>query len=202
MRDAWLSKKRDDSVPIRRTETPADLQRGDVIVFWEGGDAIVTATLDCIESGDGRERRWRWLFSSSGSMIETLGDCTSIYQSGDVIEPGTAAFQRLTCPVQEGGILQTFEARMRDGSIVTDPVAFRIDGAAYRPTETGTFLATRVGPLDSAVWRDLSDEERQNVYVRMQSSDGDGVLGVWTTGIRLMRGRPLLGAEIKGLYGA
>jgi hypothetical protein len=202
MRDAVFGKKPEESMPIRVTESPADLQRGDVIVFWDAGDAIVTATLDCTESNAGRESTWRWLFLSSGPMIEVIGRTNTIYEQADVIARGTVAFQRLTGSVQDGGALQTFEARQRYGTDVSDPVVFRLDDVAYRLVSTGTFSCSRTGPLDEPVWRDISSNEGENVYFRMQSTDGSDVLGVWTTDITLLKGRPLAGAEIKGLYGA
>jgi hypothetical protein len=202
MRDAVFGKKPEESVAIRVTEATADLQRGDVIVFWDTGDAIVTATLDCSESTSGRQTTWRWLFLSSGPMIEAAGRTNTIYEQTDVIAKGTVAFQRLTGSAHDGGALQTFEARQRNGTEVTDPVVFRMDAAAYRLVSTGTFSCTRTGPLDEPVWRDISSIEGENVYFRMQSTDGSEVLGVWTTDIALLKGRPLANAEIKGLYGA
>jgi hypothetical protein len=202
MRETLFGTKKEEAVPIRVTETPADLQRGDVIVFWESGDAIVTATLDCRESLSGRQSTWRWLFLSSGAMIEALGGRTTIYEPMDILQQGTVAFQRLTGSVQDEGVLQTFEARARDGTLATDPVVFRMEDAAYRVTATGTFLCERVGALDREVWRDISNQEGENVYFRMQSTDGAEILGIWTTGIVLLKGRPLVNAEIKGLYGA
>src|SRR5262249_48358523 len=124
-----------------------------------------------------------------------------IYESTELIHRNTVAFQRLTGAGGEEGVLQTFEARVRAGSVAVDPVVFRLADAAYRVTSTGTFLCARTRPLDEEVWRDISDDERQNVYFRMQATDGAGVLGIWTTDIALLKGRPLAGAEIKGLYG-
>ena len=202
MRDAVFGKKPEEPVPIRVTQSPADLQRGDVIVFWDAGDALVTTTLDRTESNAGRQSAWRWLFLSSGPMIETIGRTNTIYERTDVIARGTAAFQRLTGSAHDGGALQTFEARQREGTDVTDPVVFRLDDVAYRLVSTGTFSCSRAGPLDEPVWRDISTNEGENVYFRMRSSDGGDVLGVWTTDIALLTGRPLASAEIKGLYGA
>lgn len=202
MRDALFGRKQEESIPIRVTETPADLQRGDAIVFWEMGDALVTATLDCREHLSGRERAWRWLFLSSGAMLEVIGGATAIYEQTDVIARGTVAYQRLTGSVQDDGVLQTYEARARDGSLATDPVVFRMEDAAYRVAATGTFSCVRAGSLDRAVWRDISEQAGENVYFRMQSTDGAEVLGIWTSDIALLRGRHLAGAEIKGLYGA
>jgi hypothetical protein len=202
MRDVVFGKKPEESVPIRATEAPADLQRGDVIVFWDAGDAIVSATLDCTETVSGRQSTWRWLFLSSGPMIEAIGRTTTIYEQTDVIARGTVAFQRLTGSAHEGGALQTFEARQRDGTDVTDPVVVRWGDAVYRLVSTGTFSCSRAGPLDEPVWRDISSNEGENVYFRMLSTDGSEVLGIWTTDIALLTGRPLANAEIKGLYGA
>ena len=202
MRDALIGKKKEEPVAIRTTETPGDLQRGDVIVFWEGGDAVVTATLDCWENLSGRQTTWRWLHLSSGAVLEVLGATTYIYPSTEVIYQGTVAFQRLTGSADEEGVLQAFEARVRNGTVATDPVSFRLGDVAYRVKSTGTFLCTRTGPLTGEVWRDISDEQGQNVYFRLQSSEGAEVLGIWTTHIALLTGRPLESTEIKGLYGA
>ncbi len=202
MRDALLGKKKEEPVTIRTTETPGDLQRGDVIVFWETGDAVVTATLDCWENLSGRQTSWRWLFLSSGELLEVVGRTNYIYPTTEIIHQGTVAFQRLTGSVEEEGVLQAFEVRVRDGTIATDPAVFRMGDAAYRVKSTGTFLCTRTGPLDQEVWRDISDEQGQNVYFRMQSTEGAEVLGIWTTHIALLTGRELANAEIKGLYGA
>ena len=202
MRDALIGKKKEEPAPIRVTEKPADLQRGDVIVLWEGGDAVVTATLDCWENLGGRQTAWRWLHLSSGAVLEVLGGGDFIYDTTEVIHQGTLAFQRLTGSAAEEGVLQSFEARVRNGTVATDPVSFRMDEAAYRVKSTGTFLGTRTGPLDQEVWRDISEEQGQNVYFRMQSTEGAEVLGIWTTHIALLTGRELANAEIKGLYGA
>lgn len=202
MRDALFGTRKEESIPIRMTESPRDLQRGDVIVFWESSDAIVTATLDCRESLAGRETGWRWLFLSSGQMLEVVGDTMIIYDHTDLIYQGTVAFQRLTGSVQDDGVLQTFEARAKDGTLATDPVVFRLEDAAFRVVGTGTFSCTRLGALQQDVWRDISEREDRNVYFRMQSTDGAAVLGIWTTHIALLSGRPLANAEIKGLYGA
>jgi hypothetical protein len=202
MRDALFGKKREEPAPIRITETPADLQRGDVIVFWESGDAVVTATLDCCENSGGRQTTWRWLFLSSGPVLEVAGRETKIYERSEVVHQGTVAFQRFTGSPEQEGVLQTFEARVRDGTSASDPAVLRMDDRAYRVQSTGTFLATRTGSLDLEVWRDISTEEGQNVYFRMQSTEGEDVLGIWTTHIALLTGRPLLSSEIKGLYGA
>jgi hypothetical protein len=203
MREALSSKKKKDQpVAVRRTETPADLQRGDVIVFWDTGDAVVTATLDCWENLSGRQTTWRWLHLSSGAVLETLGGETFISEGTDIIHQGTLAFQRLTGSAEGEGVLQTFEARVREGAVATDPVSFRMDEAAYRVKSTGTFLCERTGPITGEVWRDISDQEGQNVYFRMQSTEGAEVLGLWTTHIALLTGRPLKASEIKGLYGA
>ena len=99
-------------------------------------------------------------------------------------------------------MLQAFEERVRDGTVATDPAVFRMGDTAYRVKSTGTFLCTRTGPLDLDVWRDISDEQGQNVYFRMQSTEGAEVLGIWTTHIALLTGRELANTEIKGLYGA
>jgi hypothetical protein len=203
MRDVLVGKKQDeDPVTIRVTETPADLQRGDVIVFWEMGDAVVTATLDCREHSPRRQTTWRWLKLSSGVWLEVIGQHTAIYTASEIVHQGTVAFQRLAGSAEDEGVLQTFEARERGGTIATDPVSFRMDDIAYRLESTGTFLCTRAGALSDDVWRDISDEEGQNVYFRAQASDGAAVLGIWTADIVLLKGRPLEGVEIKGLYGA
>ena len=202
MRDAMFGRKPEEPTPIRVTESPADLQRGDVIVFWDAGDAIVATTLDCTEHASGRQRQWRWLFLSTGAMIEVLGGTNTIYEQHEVIAKDTVMYQRLTGSAQDGGMLQTFEARARDGSETTDPVLFQAGDVEYRLTGTGTFVCVRVGALDEPVWRDIAEEEGENVYFRMQSGDGGEALGIWTTDIVLLRGRRLAHAEIKGLYGA
>jgi hypothetical protein len=202
MRDSLFGKKKEAPAPIRRTETPADLQRGDVVVFWEGGDRVVTATLDCYENINGRQTEWRWLQLDSGQTLEVLSSGEFLYEPAEVLYQGTVAFQRLTGSRDEQGVLQSFEQRVRDGTVATDPVSFRMDDAVYRVLSTGTFLARRTGPVQGEVWRDISDDEGQNVYVRMQASDGANVLGIWTTHIALMKGRPLRSSDIKGLYGA
>ncbi|MGH2602181.1 MAG: hypothetical protein ACRDJ9_22685, partial [Dehalococcoidia bacterium] len=196
MRDAIFGKKQEESIPIRVTEAPGDLQRGDAIVFWDAGDAVVTVTLDCQEHATGWQSTWRWLFLSSGAMLEVIGGRTTIYEHSEVIGRETVAFQRLTGSLEDDGVLQTFEARTRDGSLATDPVVFRMEDAAYRVLSTGTFVCERTGVLTDDVWRDISTEEGQNVYFRMQSTDGADVLGVWTSDIALLRGRPLASAEI------
>ena len=140
MRDALLGKKKEEPVTIRTTETPGDLQRGDVIVFWETGDAVVTATLDCWENLSGRQTSWRWLFLSSGELLEVVGRTNYIYPTTEIIHQGTVAFQRLTGSVEEEGVLQPFEVSVRDGTNDTEPAEFRMGVADYRVMITGIFL--------------------------------------------------------------
>jgi hypothetical protein len=203
MRDALTGKKGDEEpVEIRVTETPADLRRGDVIVFGDAGDAVVNVVLDCRQSLSGRQSTWRWLKLSSGAWLEVIGPHTFIYPESEVLERDTVAFQRLTGTAEEPGVLQIYEERVREGAIATDPVMFRMDNVAYRLESTGTFLCTRTGALSDDVWRDISEEESQNVYFRMHGSDDSRVLGIWTAEIVLLKGRPLESVEIKALYGA
>lgn len=203
LRDALGAKKQPPApTPVRLTEKPADLQRGDVIVLWEGGDAVVTATLDCWENLNGRQTTWRWLMLSSGSVVEAAGAGDFIYGAMVVLRQGSGAFGQLIGSQREAGALQRFEARVREGTVDSDPVTISIDGVLYRVLGTGAFLCDQNGPLTAEVWRDLSAEEGQNVYVRLQGSDGSTALAIWTTHIALLKGKPLPSSAIKGLYGA
>lgn len=203
LRDSIGGKKKPPPpAAVRLTEKPADLQRGDVIVLWESGDAVVTATLDCWENLNGRQTSWRWLMLGSGAVIETAGAGDVLFEATVVLHQGSAAFQQLTGSQAEPGVLQRFEARVRDGTVGSDPVTISIDSVLYRVLGTGTFLSDQKGPLTSEVWRDLSEDEGQNVYVRLQGSDGSTALAVWTTHIALLTGKPFPSSAIKGLYGA
>jgi hypothetical protein len=66
---------------------------------------------------------------------------------------------------------------------------------------TGTFLATYVGPAPTQeVWRDITPNPADNVYFELRGAADEQALGIWTTHILLLQGRPLAESDIRSLY--
>lgn len=188
--------------PPRREASLDNLQPGDVIVFWSGGDAIVETILDCREELPGRSTQWRWIFLDSGKLVELAPDGNTLFQAGQVFLQGSPTFDLLTADVGRQGLLKTFEARIRAGTATTNPVVFDHDGVSYRIKSTGTFDASASGKAQRREsWRDVSPQATDNVYFELVGPEGQEALGIWTTHIAFHTGGPLDDSEIKGIYG-
>jgi hypothetical protein len=184
--------------------TPAALGPGDVLTFWDGRAAIVTTALDCTEELHGRATRWRWLLLDDGRVLQVMGDALTLFERSELVPQGTPAFYRFTAPPEAGGLLRQFEERVRSGTAALEPVRWQGDDGAYTLRSTGTFRAHVAGAAPGAVWADIADDPAENVYFTFEGYGGavDGVvgLGIWTTHILLLFGRPLPPADVVGCY--
>lgn len=183
---------------------------GDVVSLWDDGDFVIEAVLDCREELNGRETRWRWSMLDGGRMLETAPDGNVIYTRSVVLTQDSAGFETLTCDAEQGGVLKAFEARVREGTAARNPALFEHGGHVYRVISTGTFAARPVEATafpSAEVWRDINPRNPgDNVFFELDPTDevdpgGESVgLGIWTSHIALLFGRPLKGADVQSIY--
>jgi hypothetical protein len=199
-----------------RQPTLESLEPGDVVSLWDGGDAVVEAVLVCREEVNGRETTWRWNLLDEGRMLAVAPEGNVLYTRTVVFHQGSEEFETLTCDPEQGGALKAFEARVRQGSAARHPVLFEYQGKPYRVVSTGVFDARPAGRPSyvpgaypkSEVWRDINPTNPgDNVYFELEPTDpapdDDGqneVLGIWTSHIALLFGKPLSGADIRSIY--
>ena len=187
--------------PTPRQPTVEDLLPGDAISFWDGADEVVEWVIRCREELGGRTAEWKWILLTGERMLEIAPDERVLYGGATVLYQGSDPFYALTAEPEQGGALKTFEARVRDGTVARDPVSASIGEAMWTVESTGTFLATSFpGPTDREVWRDISSNPADNVYFELRGSDGARGLGIWTSHILFLHGRPLDDTDIRGLY--
>ena len=200
--ETYLRSEFDKTPPPRSREVTVEtLRPGDAVSFWDGEDAIVECVLECEEQLGTRRTRWRWNLLRGGRMLETAPDGNVLYTSAQVFHQGTAPFDQLTAEPASGGVLKTFEARVRAGTAGSNPVFFEHQGHNFQVRSTGTFGATPLGPPPTAeVWRDLSENPADNVYFELEATDGTQGLGIWTTHVLLLAGEPLRASDIRSLY--
>ena len=198
----WRSERGGEPKPTGvRQPTVETLQPGDAVSFWDGEDAIVDCVLECEEQVGPRRTRWRWNLLRGGRMLETAPDDNVLYTTSEVFHQGSATFEQLTGEPSVGGLLKTFEARVRAGTVGSNPVDFPYQDKAFQVRSTGTFAATPLGPPPTAeVWRDLADDPSQNVYFELEAPDGTQGLGIWTTHILLLTGDTLKGTDVNAIY--
>ena len=184
--------------------TLRSLAPGDAVIFWDGTDNLVETVLSCEEHVGDRTTRWDWVFLSDGKVLESSPHQVVLYAQSRVLYQGSKPFAELTADVSQLGILKTFEARVRAGTIGNNPVIFDFEGQSFRVRSTGTFLATSTGKaLDAEVWCDISEKEGDNVFFKLQQAEGDQqALGIWTTHIVLLIGKPMAESDARGLYSA
>jgi hypothetical protein len=107
--------------------------------------------------------------------------------------------------------LKAFEARVREGIAARNPTLFEYEGNVYRVVSTGIFDArsiAQVGYPNLDVWRDINPHNAgDNVYFELEPTEeipegasGSEVLGIWTSHIALLFGRPLKPADIQTIY--
>jgi hypothetical protein len=183
---------------------------GDVVSIWDVGDCVVQVALDCSEELNGRTTRWRWNLLDEGRMIEVGPDGRTLYTRTLVLHQSAPEFEILTCDPAEGGVLKAFEARVREGTAARNPVLFEVDGGTYRVTSTGIFAAQPAGAGaagygQAEVWRDVNPTRPgENVYFVLEPTEENpdvvAVLGIWTTHIALLFGKPLTDADIQSIY--
>jgi hypothetical protein len=197
------------TAPQLRQPTIESLLPGDVISFWDAGDSVVQAVLECREELNRRETLWRWNILDEGRVLEVTPEANTLYQRTAILHQNSAEFETLTADPEQGGVLKAFEARVRQGIAARNPTLFEYEKSVYRVVSTGIFEARAVGQnaypnLD--VWRDINpDNAGDNVYFELEptedSADGPtDVLGIWTTHIALLFGRPLKSGDIQTIY--
>lgn len=171
------------SRPALRQVTLETLQPGDAIEFWDGQHALVENVLDCTEELHGRLTRWQWVLLDTGAVLEIGREGRRIFDRSVICYQGSAAFEELIADPERGGVLKTFEQRVREGRSATEPVVYEHGGMRWVVRSTGTFAATVRGrPLEREVWADISSDPGQNVYFEWTRCHGTG----------LTRARPLV----------
>jgi hypothetical protein len=197
--------------PQARQPTVESLLPGDVVSFWDGGDNVVQAVLECREELNRRETIWRWNILDEGRVLETTPEGTTLYERTAVLHQSSAEFETLTADPDQGGVLKAFEARVREGTAARNPTLFEFEGNVFRVVSTGIFDARAVGQPNYPtleVWRDINPNNAgDNVYFELEptqdlpeGASGSDVLGIWTSHIALLFGRPLKAGDIQTIY--
>lgn len=198
----------DHPLPRSRQPTIEDLLPGDVVSFWDGGDSVVQAVLECREELNRRVTVWRWNLLDEGRVLEVTPEGTTLYERCAVLHQSSAEFETLTADPDQGGVLKAFEARVREGTAARNPTLFEYEGNAYRVVSTGIFDARPLGQPsypNLEVWRDINPNNAgDNVYFELEPTQDDQadseVLGIWTSHIALLFGRPLKPGDIQTIY--
>jgi hypothetical protein len=202
--------------PKLREPTLETLLPGDVVSTWDAGDLVVQDALECREELNRRETRWRWNLLDEGRLLEVAPDGNVLYERTDILHQASAAFETLTSDPEQGGVLKAFEARVRQGTAARQPTLFEYDGRVYRVVSTGIFEARPAGSPSyrqdaypkAEVWRDINPSNAgDNVYFELEPTEdvpegesGSEVLGIWTSHIALLFGRPLMPADVQTIY--
>jgi hypothetical protein len=205
-----LQQHLDPNRPLPQPRQPAvdSLLPGDVVSFWDGGDNVVQAVLECREELNRRETIWRWNILDDGKVLEVTPEGNTLYERTVVLHQSSAEFETLTADADQGGVLKAFEARVRQGTAARNPTLFEFENNVYRVVSTGIFDGR---PLDQPgypnldVWRDIDPSNPgENVYFELEPTQDDNsgadVLGIWTAHIALLFGRPLKAADIQSIY--
>ncbi len=183
---------------IAAAKTVNNLAPGDGIGFWDGENTLVTNVLDCTELVGSRAVRWQWVLLSNGRLLEIAPDGNSMFDPPEVLHQGSPEFDELTA---DGGILKTFEERVRENASGAQPVYYGHGGTDYRIKSTGVFGASVQGPeMAQEVWRDISPNPGDNVYFEAESDAGQEVLGIWTSHIAWFAGQPLKETDIDNIF--
>jgi hypothetical protein len=201
----------DKTAPQLRQPTIDTLLPGDVLSFWDYGDHVVEAVLECREELNRRETAWRWNILDEGRVLEITPEANTLYERTAILRQSSAEFETLTADPEQGGVLKAFEVRVRQGTAARNPTLFEYDGNVYRVVSTGIFAARSIGATrypNLDVWRDINaDNPGDNVYFELEPTtdvpdgeSGSEVLGIWTTHIALLFGRPLKGADLQTIY--
>jgi hypothetical protein len=177
-----------------------DLEPGDAIELWGEGNKVVTTVYECSEKIGIRDYVWRWSFLDDGSIVEASMDGQWRYAEHQIVPQGSALYSDLVGPK---GLLEVFEARVRDDSVGDNPLFIELRGKRYRITATGTVAPKRRGAAPKlAPWAQFVNTADENVYFSFVAEDDeeDGVLGVWTTHVCLSFGRPLGETDVEAVY--
>jgi hypothetical protein len=198
-------------LPQPRQPTLESLLPGDVVSFWDGGDSVVQAVLECREELNRRETVWRWNVLDDGRLLEVAPEGAVLYERTAVVHQDSADFETLTSDPEQGGVLKAFEARVRQGTAARQPTLFEYEQRTYRVVSTGIFEARPIGASgypNLPVWRDVNPTDPgDNVYFELEPTEevpateaGSEVLGIWTSHIALLFGRPLRAADVQSIY--
>jgi hypothetical protein len=195
-----------------RQPTVETLLPGDVVSLWDMGDHVVEAVLECSEDLNRRSQTWRWNLLDEGHMLSATPEGNTFYDRTVVLTQDSAGFETLTTDAEQGGVLKAFEARVRQGIAARNPTLFEFEGRVFRVVSTGIFGARPLGQTTfpkAPVWRDVNPTNPgDNVYFELEPTEeaipGDDsaseVLGIWTSHIALLFGRPLKPADIQSIY--
>ncbi|MCA1647679.1 MAG: hypothetical protein LC797_20190 [Chloroflexi bacterium] len=198
--------------PQPRQATVDSLLPGDVVSLWDAGDHVVEAVLECREQLNARETSWRWNLLDENHMLEATPEGNTLYDRTVILHQDSAEFETLTSDPEQGGVLKAFEARVRQGNAARNPTLFEYDGRVFRVVSTGIFDAQPVGVAaypNATVWRDINPTNPgDNVYFELEPTiepapgevSATEVLGIWTSHIALLFGRPLKPADIQTIY--
>ena len=196
----------------RQQPTVDTLLPGDVVSLWDAGDHVVEAVLECAEELNRRAVTWRWNLLDEGHMLEATPEGNTLYTRTVILHQDSAEFETLTSDPDQGGVLKAFEARVRQGNAARNPTLFEYEGRIFRVVSTGIFAAQPVGRAsypNETVWRDINPSNPgDNVYFELEPTEdvppGDQspteVLGIWTSHIALLFGRPMKNADISTIY--
>jgi hypothetical protein len=176
------------------------LEPNDAIAFGDGGHALVVSVLDCSEQVGSRTTAWRWAFLDDGKLIEAGPEGRLLFEPPTIAHQGGETFQQLVADAEQGGVLKLFEQRVRSGGSATNPTVFEQAGQPFTMKSTGTFAARASGQPLGEVFRDVSPQAGENVYFEAEADNGDHLLGIWTTHIALLVGRPLGLTDVDAIY--
>jgi len=198
--------------PQPRQPTVNSLLPGDVVSLWDAGDHVVQSILDCREELNQRVTSWRWNLLDEGQMLEATPEGNTLYTRTVILHQDSPEFETLTSDPDQGGVLKAFEARVRQGIAARNPTLFEYEGRVFRVVSTGIFDAQPVGQPsypNASVWRDINPSNPgDNVYFELEPTEdvapGDQspteVLGIWTSHIALLFGRPMKNADVQTIY--
>ena len=198
--------------PQPRQPTVDSLLPGDVVSLWDAGDHVVQSILDCREELNQRVTSWRWNLLDEGQMLEATPEGNTLYTRTVILHQDSPEFETLTSDPDQGGVLKAFEARVRQGIAARNPTLFEYEGRVFRVVSTGIFDAQPVGQPsypNASVWRDINPSNPgDNVYFELEPTEdvapGDQspteVLGIWTSHIALLFGRPMKNADVQTIY--
>lgn len=183
-----------------REPTVETLRPGDAVAFGDGRNGLVVSTLECREEVGPRASTWLWSFLDDGKLLEAAQDGNVLYDAPTVAYQGDEVFQSFVAEAEQGGVLKLFEQRVRAGSSGSSPLTFEHAGLTFHMRSTGTFSAEARGKPLTEVWRDSSPVAGDNVYFEAEAQSGEQLLGIWTSHIALLVGRPLGVTDIEGIY--
>ena len=186
--------------PAQRQPAVDNLLPGDAISFSDDSDSVVRSVLECREQLGPRTTSFRWSVLDDGRVLEWAPDATILYSTRSVAYQGEEPFQKLTDAPAQGGVLKTFEARVQASTVASNPVTLEHDGQAFHMRSTGTFTARLLGDAPGEVLADVAPNADDNVYFEAEARDGSQLLGIWTSHILLLVGKPLGKTDIAAIY--